>query len=225
MEKKKFNRICLILLFGVLLLHLPFLNADPDLHLSSSRDAFTDEGLNTSQLRNFINHGYLDFWECDNLVKNPLFNAILFVPLKLFGTHLIVARSTILVLIFCLIFLTAKNFHFRSAITIAAITTLLQYYVFQYSHFSLSEMLSTAFILAGVFYLYLFIENKFQNNFQLILASVFLAGSYYSKIQFIYIIPLIPSVLLFLMLINRSEKVNPQPRLRQLVISVVLLIL
>ncbi|HUM46404.1 MAG TPA: hypothetical protein PLD84_05725 [Chitinophagales bacterium] len=223
MEKKKFHRIYLLLLFSVFFLHLPFLNADPDLHLSASRDAFTDEGLNTSQLRNFINRDSLDFWECDNLVKNPLFNAILFVPLKLFGTHLIIARITILIFIFCLMLLTTKNPYFRSITAIAAITTLLQYYVFQYSHFSLSEMLSTAFILSGIYYLYLFIENKFQKNFQLVFASVFLAASYYSKIQFIYIAPLIPAVILLLMAINKEFPTCPS--LRHLIMSVGLMIL
>ena len=53
--------ICYLLIAILFLMHLPFLHADPDYNLSDSRDAFTDEGLNTSQLRNFINHGQLNF--------------------------------------------------------------------------------------------------------------------------------------------------------------------
>ncbi|MBS1659148.1 MAG: hypothetical protein JST18_13760, partial [Bacteroidetes bacterium] len=63
----------------LILLHFPFLHADPDYFISIGRDAFTDEGLNTSQLRNYINHGYLSFDECDNLIKSPLFNLLLFL--------------------------------------------------------------------------------------------------------------------------------------------------
>jgi hypothetical protein len=87
-----------MLLLLLVILQVPFLNADPDLFLSHSRDAHSDEGLNTIQLRNYVNHGYLDPWECDNLMKNPLFNLILFLPFTIFGTKLIVARLTVLFL-------------------------------------------------------------------------------------------------------------------------------
>jgi len=66
-----------MLLLFIVVLQIPFLQADPDLYLSHSCDAHSDEGLNTIQLRNYINQGYLDAWECDNLMKNPLFNLVL----------------------------------------------------------------------------------------------------------------------------------------------------
>src|SRR4030095_97812 len=99
----------LLLILAIFCLHLPFLNADPDIPFTTGRDAFTDEGLNTSQLRNYINHGYLDFMECDNLVKTPLFNLVLFLPLKIFGIHLTVARLTILIFFLLALFLISGN--------------------------------------------------------------------------------------------------------------------
>jgi hypothetical protein len=151
-----------LLLIIVFISHLPFSHADPDICLSTSRDAFTDEGLNTSQLRNYINHGYLDFTECDNLVKTPFFNAVLFLPLKIFDTHLLVARLAILFITFLVLFLLSGNYVFRHLILILAPTTLLQYYVFQYSHFSLSEMLSIDCIFTAVFFLYRFFGSDYK---------------------------------------------------------------
>ncbi|MEP7129124.1 MAG: hypothetical protein ABI729_09665 [Chitinophagales bacterium] len=219
MNDKLIIRFGFLLLSVVLLLHLPFLTADPDMHLSTSRDAFTDEGLNTSQLRNYINHGQLDFMECDNLVKTPLFNLALLIPLQIFGTHLAVARITILFIVFGLIFFLLSNVHLRPVVIVMSLTTLLQYYVFQYAHFSLSEMLSTVFILSGIFYLFLFIANNCRQQIHLFLSSFFIALAYYSKIQFVYIIPLIPLVLVFFLLI-KEKSVNFNKGSRTLIIAI-----
>lgn len=194
-----------LLLVTVFLLHLPFLQADPDLQLSDSRDAFTDEGLNTSQLRNDINHGQLNFEECANLVKTPLFNLFLFFPLSILGTRLAVARLTILLLVFLQLIFTMRASIFRELMIILCITTLLQYYVFQYSHFSMSEMLSVGFIFSAMYCLYLFINDQHQNKKLLFVASLLMALAYYSKIQFIYVLPLIPFILLAKYLINKGE--------------------
>lgn len=220
MNDKLMLRLGLLLLSVVLLLHLPFLGADPDIHLSSSRDAFTDEGLNTSQLRNYINHGKLDFMECDNLIKTPLFNLALYIPLQLFGTHLTVARITILLIVFGFIFFLLSNLHFRPVIIIMSLTTMLQYYVFQYAHFSLSEMLSTVFILSGIFYIFLFVANNCRQQMHLFLSSFYIALAYYSKIQFVYIISLIPLVLFFLLLINKKKDNITAKISRSLIIAI-----
>ncbi|MBA2423286.1 MAG: hypothetical protein H0V61_08690, partial [Chitinophagales bacterium] len=118
---------CLLLM---VLLHLPFLHADPDINLTKSRDAFTDEGLNTSQLRNYVNHHYLDFMECDNLVKTPLFNATLYIPLKIFGTKLIIARLVVLIAFIISIYFASINFNSIFFTPLLLAITLLQYYVF-----------------------------------------------------------------------------------------------
>src|ERR1051325_7282945 len=185
---KKRNRVValasIVLLF---LLHLPFLHSDPDYFLSIGRDAFTDEGLSTSQLRNFINHGYFNLNECDNAIKTPLFNLILFLPLKFFGTHLIVARITILlVLIVALLFLLKENY-FAKLVPFLFITMLLQFYVFQYSHFALSEMLSIICILIGILFTFRMIGfakplsgRKAADSVWL--PALFFSLAYYSKI-------------------------------------------
>jgi hypothetical protein len=77
----------------VALLHLPFIHADPDSEVSTrSRGAWTDEGLNTVQIRNYVNHGYLSMDECDNLIKTPLFGFGLVPFYKVLGPHIWVGR-------------------------------------------------------------------------------------------------------------------------------------
>ena len=44
----------------VILTQVPFVSSDPDFNISESRDANTDEGLNSCQIRNFVNHGDLN---------------------------------------------------------------------------------------------------------------------------------------------------------------------
>ena len=88
--------IMMALLFAA---HLPFLQADPDIHISFSRGPFTDEGLNTIQVRNWVNHGQLDLAECDNLLKTPLLGLPLALTYKLFGATLAVSRLHVMVLV------------------------------------------------------------------------------------------------------------------------------
>ena len=89
-----------ILLIALILSHLPFLEADADLNISSgSRGAWTDEGLNTCQIRNFINHGHFNLLDSDNFLKTPLFSIFLFPFFKLFGISMYVAR--LITVLFC----------------------------------------------------------------------------------------------------------------------------
>ncbi|MEO5675843.1 MAG: hypothetical protein ABIQ74_14470 [Chitinophagales bacterium] len=216
------SRILSLLLIPLLvLLHLPFLHADPDYFLSTGRDAFTDEGLNTSQVRNFINHGYLNLNECDNMIKSPLFNLLLFFPLKFFGTYLIVARLTVLSFLITVLVCLAGHPYFARLILLLFITTLTQFYVFQYSHFSLSEMLAVCCILTGIYFLFrrftgFHTQLGKKTVSDILLSALFLSLAYYFKIQFAYIILLLPFSLLIL------ENKSSEPLLKAPVIRLLL---
>src|SRR5438067_9036534 len=97
LNKNRWTLIAICSLVFLIIIQLPFLRADPDIKMCCFRDAFEAEGLTASQLRNYINEGYLSLTESDKLLKLALFNLILFLPLKIFGTHLIVARLTVLI--------------------------------------------------------------------------------------------------------------------------------
>ena len=63
------NKVFLTFIIGIvmLLLTIPFILADPDIDISSSRDANTDEGLNSCQIRNAVNHGDLTLYKSNQL--------------------------------------------------------------------------------------------------------------------------------------------------------------
>src|SRR5688572_14675694 len=94
------QKIPLLISVLFLLLHLPFFNADPDTNISFSRDAFTDEGLYTSQVRNYLLTGEFHLEESDAAVKTPLFSGLMLSLFFVTGIHLITSR--ILVLFICL---------------------------------------------------------------------------------------------------------------------------
>lgn len=199
--------LLLLLLFAA---HLPFLNADPDLNISFSRDAFTDEGLNTIQIRNWINHGHLDLSECDNLLKTPLLGFPLALTYKIFGTSHLASRLHVLVLLLLALWIISRDNLHRGFLLIFAGICLLQYQVFQYSHFSLAEMLSSAAILLAIHFLSASADAGKSPPVRIrnaILSGTFISLAYYFKIQFIYMVGLIPLVLLFYILVYK-----PHPR-------------
>jgi len=212
--KNRSKTIAACSILFLLLLHLPFLHSDPDYYLSIGRDAFTDEGLNTSQLRNYINHDYLDLNECDNLIKSPLFNLILFLPLKFSGTHLMVARLTVLLLLIVALLFLLKENYFSQLMPFLVIGTLTQFYVFQYSHFSLSEMVSVVCILLGIFFTFRMLGRpqppSRSNRGGVWLPALFFSLAYYAKIQFAYIIVFLPAAIFILSFFPAPS--GPEPK-------------
>lgn len=184
--------------FLLLLLQLPFLGADPDAQISHSRDANSDEGLNTSQVRNFVNGHGLNAWECDNLVKNPLFNTLLAPPLYLFGTHREVARAVVLLFvlgIFCLMGAYTQQYAFYALFGIFGLTA---YPLFHYSHFSLAEMCSVISLVAALGFAWKLWEDASPRLWDALGFVVFVLASWYFKIQFAYSLILLPLILGFI---------------------------
>jgi hypothetical protein len=198
--KWKNNKTLFFIILGlVFIAHLPFITADPDRKMAVGRGPFTDEGLNTSQVRNWVNQGDLNLKECDNLLKTPLLGLPLTVTYKFFGVSHEVTRLHVLVLVFLALLLIGMDEKNRLMMIIFSLITLLQYQVFQSSHFSMAEMLSVAAILLSIhFFSRSFDEigNSKLGIRQIIIAAGFLSLSYFFKIQFIYIVPLFPIVLL-----------------------------
>jgi hypothetical protein len=175
-------------------LHVPFLEADPFVKLSHSRDAFTDEGLNTSQVRNWANHGEWDIWECDNLIKNPLFNALLALPFKVFGTSWLTARLTVLLSVLSLLLFSASLKPIRAIITLIILVVFTQMHVFYYSHFSMAEMVAVASVIAAVssWVNYALHPHKKRNDIWLYISLFFATVAWWMKIQFAYLVFLVP---------------------------------
>ncbi|NTV83206.1 MAG: hypothetical protein HGA23_02760, partial [Bacteroidales bacterium] len=191
--------VFLILLAIIFLSHLPFIDSDPDRNMSVGRGPFTDEGLNTIQIRNWVNHGTLSLSECDNLLKTPLLGFPLAVTYKVFGTSHEVSRLHILTLVFLALLWIGLDKKNSRMMIILLLITLMQYQVFQSSHFSMAEMLSVAAVLLSIHFLARSSDPAFpqkKRDKQVILSGVFLSVAYFIKIQFIYLVLLLPIIIL-----------------------------
>lgn len=151
---------CILLLF--IGFQFAFINADPHESISTSRGPFTDEGLNTFQARNFINHGTWQVAEGDNLIKSPLFNGLLAGLLPMTGNSRTYLRFSLLILCLALWYTLAlilNNFLLPSLFLIFGG---FQYHLFQFYHFTMAEMLviSVTLLSLGFAYRYLFSNNK-----------------------------------------------------------------
>ncbi len=187
-------------------LQIPFIKADPDIQISWSRGANTDEGLHASQIRNFITHGNLGLQESDNFIKTPLFGAYLFAPIALFGSSLSVARWAIIVPFFLLIFWVSwKNPYHVKLMLFFIPMVFLEYHVFSFAHFSLAEMPSTIFIFSGILLFAQPLEKdktwKRAGGLTLLFSMAYLF-----KIQFLYILPILPLLLLAYFFKKRDRK-------------------
>lgn len=175
----------MVVLIGFL--HAPFLFSDPDTLVSTrSRGPWTDEGLNTIQVRNLINHGYLSMDECDNLIKTPFFALALYPAYSLFGTHIWVGRILILSSILLVLFLFLRTRETRFFGTTLAIIALLQFHVFHFSHYSLAEILAISCMLAGIYLLWLAEQKK--HWLWMVAATVCFWLAFLSKVTFAYAI-------------------------------------
>jgi hypothetical protein len=198
----KYHALFIVALIG--LLHAPFIFSDPDTQVSPiSRGAWTDEGLNTIQVRNFVNHGYLSMDECDNLVKTPYFGFILVPFYSLLGTHIWVGRLLILACVLVTLFVFIRNEDTKLFGIVLGILGLLEFHVFHYSHYSMAEMLAISWILLGIF-LHWYAKQK-DSNWWFVASAACFSLTYYSKVTFAYAV-IIPFATCFAQLI--SDRVN-----------------
>jgi hypothetical protein len=191
---KKVRLIHLVALTLLLILGMqaPFLEADPHKDISPhSRDAFTDEGLNTSQVTNKVNHGYFGVHECDNLIKTPLFNAWIYPAYALFGTRILSGRLWMLFTVLGLLFLAAWAYRpLQAPVLLFSSVFLTQYHLFQYIHFTMAEITASALVLCSVAF---FMRYAAERSFKWGAASVVaLWAAVACKNQFAYALLLLP---------------------------------
>ena len=195
----KTDKIIFLILLGLLLIsHIPFLNADPDKKMSVGRGPFTDEGLNTVQVRNWINQGTLSLSECDNLLKTPMLGFPLALTYFVFGTSHLVSRLHVLLLLLMALFIVGSDKKNRMWTIIFLPVSMLQYHLFHSSHYSMGEMLSVGAIILAIHYLAkafdMSVDEK-SRKASALLSGTFLSLSYFIKIQFIYLIVLLPVIM------------------------------
>lgn len=204
---RKYNLIlAIITAFFVISLHIPFLQADPDYYISWSRGANTDEGLYSMQIRNFINHGELSFKNSDGFIKTPLFSGIIYLPFKVFGTKLIVARLTVLLisLIICWILLGYDKYYGALGF-FALILVFTEYHIFHFFHYAMAELLSVSMIFLGIFLM----VNSDKSHVRVrdsLLPAICITLAYFIKFQFVYAIAILPVALIFNCIIHKEHR-------------------
>jgi hypothetical protein len=202
-----------ILVLSLLVSQLPFLYADPSEDISISRDAWTDEGLNTSQAANYVNTGHFGLAECDNLVKSPAYNLLLVPVFSVAGTTRFNAR--VFVLLFSLLIVWLCGELIPPLLPVLAVLlpiAWLQWYLLQYLHFSMVEMpASVSIILLLWFTSRLFVRTSPAALIKYTMFSVATVWWIVSlKLQFMYLflVPVLAVVLLmFRTSIRFSDKV------------------
>ena len=188
----KFRTVYLLLLL-VLLLHLPFLDADPDKSVDiHTRGAWTDEGLYAAQARNFVNYGDFGLEENTTFIRGPLFDIFRVPFFFIFGTHLQVARTVTLVVVLLSLLILARNRDNHWLVIFLIILLLLQYRIFHFSHYAMAEMLSIAMVFVSYHFLSKYYKTSRPHHLLLACMLIFVAWGF--KIQFLYLAALIPAV-------------------------------
>ncbi len=191
-EKLPLNWLLIIFLLIWVGTELPLVETDADKYLSVSRGPFTDEGLYTAQIRNFINHGEFDILESDTFIKTPLFSFWLGLPMALLGTYWVVGRLTVLISFLVLMLFTLRNTAFKQLMLFLIPVVFFRYAIHQFAHISLSEMLSIGLIVLGIYAFFKYLEGEKGDWQALILAQLFPYLAFLMKFQFAYILFLLP---------------------------------
>ncbi len=229
---KIFFRKYWIYLFAVafLLLHLPFLSADPPVGVSWSRGPWTDEGQYLAQIRNLINNEHLDVNESGTFVGAPLFSFVMYPLFIIFGTKLVVARCFVMIctLLSFIFIIRKRENHTGWIISLTLVAS--QFYIFQYTHFAQAELLQCDCILLALLFYSLQRElplSAFRKRYWYIfLACLWISISFWTKINTAYLLLLIPmsfSVELFLAILQREGRKDAFFRLLAAMLFTVLL--
>jgi hypothetical protein len=181
------------------LAHFPFLNADPDSLVSlNTRGAWTDEGLYTAQLRDFINHGIFDLYNNNGFIITPVLQLILFPVYYFFGTDLVVGRVVALLFTIGVLIIFSTNKHLRLPALFYLVLAGMQFHYFQFCHYSMGEIFAINMILLSLYALVKFEEfiSHPKKLRWLLLAVFFSFLAYGIKVQFAYVAILVPAALL-----------------------------
>jgi hypothetical protein len=189
------NSSIFLIFFLLFLAHLPFLTADPDKSVDvHTRGAWTDEGLYAGQVRNFLNGGDFDMDENTTFIRGPLFDLIRIPFFFILGSSLWLARLITIAGVLLGLIILARNRETKLFAVFLILTTFLQFRIFHFSHYAMSEMLAVSAVLISYFFLSKYFRTDKKKFLFLSVLMIFVAWGL--KIQFLYLIVLLPLVVL-----------------------------
>jgi hypothetical protein len=180
-------------LFLTILMHLPFIGADPDTQVDiNTRGAWTDEGLYASQARNTINGYGFDLKENTTAVRGPLQYYMQVEIMRFLGQERWVLRAlTLLFILIALLILSGAAGPLLAMLLI--MIGFLQFHLFQFSHYAMAEMMSVSLILMAIAFLAWMVRLKLKHWYLwMFLSTMSLVAAVAMKIQFAYILVLLP---------------------------------
>jgi len=196
----------IISLLIFLLAQIPFLNADPDINVDlHTRGAWTDEGLYTSQITNYINTGNFNIKENNQFIVSPFFNVLIYPFYLLFGNKIIVSRVVVIIFWFLSLLIFFKKKEFQIAGLIFIPLALFQYQIFHFSHYSMPEMICISFVLLSFAVINQYFYSKSKNVFLIILSAFTLFLAYCTKIQFLSSALILPAAMFFYSIIENKK--------------------
>jgi hypothetical protein len=182
-------------------MHLPYINADANIFITHSRAAWTDEGLYTLQLRNWLNGFGFHIEETDAFLRAPLFNAYLLPFYVVLGIHLWTGRLAVILLNTILSFIILKRQRELTFTPLALITLLSGFQFFFHAHLGLAETPAILLILLGV-QTYSSQTSEGKSSFTPILLLWVAAGF---KLSFVFAPVLLIITQIFMWLFNRKK--------------------
>jgi len=191
----KFKPVYFLLLL-YFLLQLPFLTTDPDTEVDiHTRGAWTDEGLYASQARNYVHYGDFGMRENTTFVRGPLQTLLQVVVFRVFGTSLPVARLMTLMSVCLALFILASYRKWETFAVFLVSLAFVQFQVFNFSHYSMAEMIAVAAMLVSFIFLSKYYETNKKKH--LFFAALMVFISWGLKIQFLYLLVVPPAVVVF----------------------------
>ena len=133
--------------------------------------------------------------ETDGFVKAPLYNMVMVPILYVFGTKLIVVRLFTLLLTLFAVFLFLRNKNLRTFGVFLSLFPLLEFHIFQFTHYALTDMVCISLILISLyFFLRSYQVNDHRKKIRFMILSVFISFlCYFTKISFTYVIVIAPA--------------------------------
>lgn len=205
----------------VLSIHLPFISSDPDATNSFSRDANSDEGFYSYQIRNYIQTDCAYLSTTDAFFKTPLFQGIQYFGFKIFGQKAEIFRF-FSILVFCAtIVVMCIHFDVFFAVFYLVLSTL-HPISFVYPHYSLPDAWCVQLIILSILLFHISIRNVDPK----LLASsiIFLCISILSRLFYTYIAILIPLYVLLFWMIIKDKRSILKPLLIAFILICILLI-
>lgn len=158
------------------------------------------------------------------MIKTPLFSTMLMPLYAVFGIDRMVGRVTVLTisLVALLLFLLKRETRALGLVFLALGYT--QYHLFHFMHLGLPEFAAISSILVSLYFLIRYFEphrapDKWNTN--LLVSALFLSLAYYFKIQYLYILPVLPGTVLIVSVANSlAEKQDLRKVIRPFLFSV-----